>query len=181
MSDEDIKALATIVKYVLFPAIGFAVGFFAQWFLQRQKSRDELLRELAPQRAEALRSLWVTTTLPANIVSLDDDIILPSDFRQNADRAIEEWYTKEAGALFLSWHATQLLFRLLEVLRDNESNKKALADAVSLLRTRLKRDCGLYTAWESTQQLVRPRNSPWTTKPTAVERDATESTRLPSP
>lgn len=180
MSDEDVKVLAAIVKYVFFPAIGFAAGFFAQWFLQSRKSRDELLRELAPQRAEALRSLWVTTTLPADILSLGDDIILPSDFRQNADRAIGEWYTKEAGALFLSWHATQLLFHLLEVLRDNGSNKKALADAVSLLRTRLKRDCGLYTAWESTQQLVRPRNSPWMANP-AVERDAAESARRPSP
>jgi hypothetical protein len=170
MSGEDIKLLAAMSNYILIPAVGFVAGFFARWFLQTRKSRDELLRELSPQRANALRSLWVTTTLPAEIVRLEDYVVLPLEFRQSTDLAIGKWYTREAGALFLSWQATQLLFRLLDVLRDNTSNKKQVADAVSLLRTRLKRDCGLYTAWEGMRQLVGPRRSPWPANP-AVERD----------
>jgi hypothetical protein len=179
MSDEDIKALAALVKYVIFPILGFAAGFSAQWFLQSRKSRDELLRELTPQRAIALRDLWGKTALPPEIAALNDDAVLPPDFRQTADQALLDWYTKQAGALFLSWRATQLLFRVLDVLRDKDANKRKLEDAVSSLRTRLKRDCGFYTAWDSRRHLDRPRHSPWRAT-RAVQGDAPPAAR-PSP
>jgi len=44
-----------IVRLVLFPAAGFLAGFAAQWFLQARRSRDELVRALASERA-AVRS-----------------------------------------------------------------------------------------------------------------------------
>ncbi|MFI4930645.1 MAG: hypothetical protein ACHP83_10420 [Burkholderiales bacterium] len=145
----------------LLPAIGFVAGFAAQWALQARKSRDELVRALAGQRAEALCKLWDITTLPAEITTLQKDANLPAAVRQRLDESILEWYTKQAGALFLSWHATQLLFRLLDLLRSDNPHKPELETAVSGLRTRLKLDCGIYSASESRRQLMRPRPAPW--------------------
>ena len=46
MTEDELKVIAAILKYLLFPIIAFAAGFFAKWFIQSQKSRDELLQEL---------------------------------------------------------------------------------------------------------------------------------------
>jgi hypothetical protein len=161
MAYDSAQVALEVAKVVLLPAIGFVAGFAAQWALQARKSRDELVRALAGQRAEALCKLWEITTLPAEITALEKDADLPADVRERLDKSILEWYTAQAGALFLSWHATQLLFRLLDLLRSQSPHKPELESAVSNLRTRLKFDCGIYSASESRRQLARPRPSPW--------------------
>src|SRR5512132_2371370 len=112
-----------------------------------------------------------TVTTPSYTTPWDT---IPLEFGQSTDWLLENGIQEKLVRYFLSWQATQLLFRLLDVLRDNTSNKKQAADAVSLLRTRLKRDCGLYTAWEGMLQLVRPRRSPWPANP-AVEQDVPQA------
>ena len=165
MAYDSTQVALEVAKVVVLPAIGFVAGFAAQWALQARKSRDELVRALAGQRAEALCKLWEITTLPAEITTLEKDASLPADVRQRLDKSILEWYTMQAGALFLSWHATQLLFRLLDLLRSQNPHKPELETAVSALRTRLKLDCGIYSMSESRRQLVRPRPSPWPADP----------------
>jgi hypothetical protein len=150
-----------IAKLVLLPAIGFLAGFAAQWMLQARKSRDELLRALAETRAAALCKLWELTTLPNEIARLADNAEIPRPARKSLDSTIVDWYTKQAGALYLSWPATQILFRLLDSLRTSESHKSEVEAAVSDLRSRLKYDCGIYSAAELRRKLERPRRSPW--------------------
>ena len=153
--------LLDIAKLVLLPSLGFVCGFAAQWLLQERKSRDELVRALAEQRATALCKLWELTTLPPELNTINSPALVPAPLREQLDRAILAWYTKQAGALYLSWSSTQLLFRMLDLLRSDETHKQALEATVSSLRSRLKLDCGIYTRSESGRQLVRPRPSPW--------------------
>jgi hypothetical protein len=157
------EALVEIAKLVILPAIGFLAGFAAQWFLQERKARDELVRALAEQRASALCKLWEITTLPIEIAALEAKAATPADLRKQLDESILEWYTKQAGALFLSWPSTQLLFRLLDQLRSEQTCKEDLEAVVSSLRSRLKLDCGVYSPSEARRHLVRPRPSPWKT------------------
>jgi len=65
------------------------------------------------------------------------------------------------GALYLSWEATQRVFDLLDTLRKEQPRTAELEARVTLLRTRLKHDCGIYTKSESRRRLRRPRPSPW--------------------
>ncbi len=161
MAYDTAQVALEVVKVLILPAIGFVAGFAAQWILQARKSRDELVRALAEQRAEALRKLWEITTLPVELAVLEASAEVSVDRREQLDAAILEWYTKQAGALFLSWNATQLLFRLLDLLRSEHSHKAKLESAVSALRTRLKLDCGIYSASEARRQLTRPRPAAW--------------------
>ena len=163
MAYDATQTLFDAVRLAVLPGIGFLAGFGAQWLLQERKSRDELVRALAGERAEALRKLWEITALPAAISMLAEGALVPERLRELLDRQILDWYTKQAGALFLSWHSTQLLFRLLHHLRDDQTRKGELEKAVSALRSRLKLDCGIYTASEARRELKRPRPPPWTT------------------
>jgi hypothetical protein len=150
-----------VARLVLLPGIGFLAGFAAQWLLQERKSRDELVRALAEQRAASLCKLWDITTLPIEVTALGARASTPSEVREQLDRSVLDWYTKQAGALFLSWHSTQLLFRLLDLLRSEPAYKEELELAVSSLRSQLKLDCGVYSRSEARRRLIRPRPRPW--------------------
>jgi hypothetical protein len=156
------QVLLDAAKVLVLPAVGFLAGFTAQWFLQERKSRDELVRALAEERASAVRHLWKLTTVSPKIAVLDSNAKVPAALREQANRAIVEWYTTQGGALYLSWTATQVLFRLLDVLRSETARRADLEYAVSELRTQIKLDCGIYSRREAGRQLKRPRPSPWT-------------------
>jgi hypothetical protein len=161
MGPEGLQQLAEISKYVFLPAIGFFAGFVAKWFLQERKARDDLVKALSSPRAEALRELWAITTLRPEITSLKEGLSVPTDVLKQTNAEIMDWYTRKGGALFLSWQATHLVFRILDTLRDVNVQRSQLEKAVSALRSRLKRDCGIYSYWEEQRQLKRPRPSPW--------------------
>jgi hypothetical protein len=149
------------VRLLVFPVLGFLAGFAAQWLLQARRSRDELVRALAGERAAALRQLWAITTLPSEITSLAPDAAVAEPARQRLNAAIVDWYTTGGGALYLSWHATQRVFDLLDGLRTHETRRNTLEGLVSALRTRLKYDSGIYERAETRRPLRRPRPSPW--------------------
>jgi hypothetical protein len=149
------------IKLLVLPAFGFLAGIAAQWALQDRKSRDELTRALAPRRAEVLCRLWTVTTLPTEVASTPLESPIPVADAQTVDRTIVDWYTKEAGALYLSHDATRLVFALLDTLRNRSAKHADLETAVTRLRTQLKRDCGIYSRSESRRSLERPRRAEW--------------------
>jgi len=161
MGPDELQQLAGISKYVFLPAIGFLAGFVAKWFLQERKARDDLVEALSSSRADALRELWSITTLRPEITSLKEGFSVPSDVLKQTNGEIMDWYTRKGGALFLSWQATQLVFQFLDTLRGDNVQRSQLEKSVSSLRSRLKRDCGIYSYWEEKRQLKRPRPSPW--------------------
>jgi hypothetical protein len=158
--EGDAQAI-DLVRLLVFPVVGFLAGFAAQWVLQARRSRDELVRALAGERAAAVRQLWAITTLPREITSLPPDAPVGEPARQRLNAAIVDWYTAGGGALYLSWHATQRVFDLLDGLRTDETRRTALEGLVSALRTRLKYDSGIYEHAETRRPLRRPRPSPW--------------------
>jgi hypothetical protein len=154
MTEDDLNAITAILQSAIFPVLGFVAGFLATWILQSRKSRDELLKELAPRRADSLQALWKLTTPFAR----DPDDHMASERRSAADGAFRKWYFEEAGALFLSWRATKHYLKAIDCLRDPKSSSQALKGAFSLLRTELKRDCGIYTWWHGFRRLPSPRH-----------------------
>lgn len=161
MSIETTDVLVEVTKLVVLPAIGFLAGFAAQWLLQERRSRSELLRALADRRAESLCKLWTLTTLPVDVTALATAAQISRSVRERLDRAIFDWYTAQAGALYLSWTATQLLFNLMDLLRRDGAKKEDLEATVSALRSRLKHDCGIYSPSDVKRILTRPRRAPW--------------------
>ncbi len=147
------ETIIGILQYVIIPAITFAAGLLSKWFLQSQKARDETLSSLAPQRANTLAALWKLTT-PFALGSNDQ---VDSYQRRTADINFRKWYYEEGGALFLSWRAAKHYLLAIDALRNTSSSEQAVVDSFSNLRTQLKRDCGIYSWWESWKQLPKPR------------------------
>jgi hypothetical protein len=140
-------------QYIIVPIVAFFAGLLSKWFLQSQKARDDTLRSLASRRAESLSSLWSLTTSFA-IGSTDAS---NKEKRLAADKSFRKWYYEDGGALLLSWNGTKRYFLALDVLRDESSHSEALQEAFSRLRTQLKRDCGIYSWWNTWRQLPTPR------------------------
>jgi hypothetical protein len=161
VGQEETPLVLAILKDVMLPVMGFILGFCAKWFLQNRKSRDELVEALACPRADALRELWAITTLRPRITSLQESSPVPTELLAETNCQIMRWYTEKGGALFLSWHGTRTLFSLLDSLRDEKVTRRTLEERVSALRTRLKRDCGIYSYFDARRMLVSPRPSPW--------------------
>ena len=176
MSDQELKLVIAVVNVVVFPIVGFLAGFFVKWFLQSRKSRDELLRALAPTRASAFQALWQRSVLPDDMRLMAKDDIVPTEFLRTRNEELLIWYYQHANALFLSWRSTSRLFRVLDVLRNNAPRKAQVDRAFSYLRTALKRDCGIYTAWDAWRQLPAPRPEQWTANP-AVQGTRGEAAR----
>ncbi len=160
-SAKELQLVFTILKVVIFPIVGFLAGFFMKWFLQSRKSRDELLRALATDRAKAFQSLWKYSILPGHIRRMKDDDIVPNEFLRERNGELVDWYYSQANALFLSWKSTRSLFAVLDLLRTENPSKEMVRKAFSSLRTALKRDCGIYSAWAAWRQLPTPRFEPW--------------------
>jgi hypothetical protein len=157
-----------VAKLIILPVIGFFAGFAYKWFLQERKSRDELAHALATERAKKLHDLWSITSRP-KIETLKDKDVVDPELLKEANEAILKWYREDAGALFLSWRATDLLFRVLDVLRRKGTvRKRDVRKAVSALRTRLKYDCGFYSYWDVERQLKDPKPMPdaWSSQDT---------------
>jgi hypothetical protein len=161
MIHDTAATLLDLVKPGLLPVAGFTAGFVVQWLLQERQSRQELVRALAELRVTALRRLWKITTLPPETSALEARAIVPASTRERIDRSVLRWYTARAGALYLSWAATRSLFRMLDLLRSEQATRSDLEAVVSSLRSRLKRDCGVYSGSETRRLLKRPRPSPW--------------------
>jgi len=143
------------VPYFVVAVISYFAGLLSKWFLQSQKARDDMLRSLASQRAQSLSSLWSLTMpfAPGSTDDIDSTDVVAIEKRCAADKSFRKWYYEEGGALLLSWRGTKHYFLALNVLRDRLSTPQAVREAFSGLRTQLKRDCGIYSWWNTKRQL----------------------------
>ena len=119
-------------------------------------ARDEAGHALAPDRAKSYQALWAKLgDIPAS-----SDQPIPPDVRAKLDSSLTEWYHGQSGALFLSWRAAKRFLIALDAARGTRATDKVLRDAVSTLRTQLKRDCGVYGLFEARWQLPRAGDTP---------------------
>lgn len=132
-------------------------GFVLNWYLQNRKARDETIRELATSRADAYKDLWriLEEVKPAEFNAGEEDT------KKKLDEALTNWYFNECGALFMSWQTTRQFFLVLDTVRNPTATFRQTQKMVSLLRTRLKQDCGIYSFFEALRQLPTPRKSPY--------------------
>jgi hypothetical protein len=116
MIEQDVGVTQTVLSIT-----GFVLGFLArslvQWYLQRTKARDAMLRAFSVQRARSLKGLWSKTLVFQRL----DDLQIDDDWRREQDKQFTEWYFNESGALFLSWRATKFYFRALRTVREGGS------------------------------------------------------------
>ncbi len=131
--------------------IGFLAGSIVQWYLQKSKAREAMLRAFSRHRARSLKSLWSKTLFSERL----DEIRINDDWRREQDEQFTDWYCNESGALFLSWRATKLYNRAVRKVREGGS-ERSMQDAFSALRTQLKRDVGIYNLWESWRDVGDP-------------------------
>lgn len=165
LTAEEWRIIAAIVRLLILPAVGFVAGFVTKFYLQDRKSRDELLRALAPDRAAAFQALWQKIALPEEIRGLARTDDVPKEYLQTLNEELLHWYHDHAHALFLSWKSTKCLFLVFDLIRDEKAVTKGVLDRrLSKVRTSLKRDCGIYTSWNAWRQLPSPRQSGKTAK-----------------
>jgi hypothetical protein len=143
-NEQDVGTILSTASFVL----GFLTRSLVQWYLQKSKAREEMLRAFSTDRAHSLKSLWSKTMVFQRL----DHITINDDWRKEQDEVFTTWYFTESGALFLSWQATKLYFRAVRTLREGGS-KESMKKSYSDLRTRLKRDVGIYNWWESLRYL----------------------------
>ncbi len=148
------QVLLTLIDKGLLALLLLAAGFAFKWLLQDKKARDEALHALAPNRTTAYQELWKTL---GKVPPSSDQAILPDVRKQLAD-ALSDWYHEKSGALFLSWRTAKRFLIALNLVRDDSAANEAIRDAVSALRTQLKRDCGIYGPFEVAKQLPSPRS-----------------------
>jgi hypothetical protein len=149
----DQQISLTLIDKGLLALLAGIGGFLLNWLLQKKKSRDEILHELTSSRVKAYKRLWAISG--KLITSRKDEI--PPDVRLQIDQELIEWYYEKGGAMFLSWRATERFLGAVDILRNAKSSSGDIRTAFSRLRTELKRDCGIYSAFESKRVIPQPR------------------------
>jgi hypothetical protein len=150
LDEQDVGIIQAILSIAWF-VLGFLARSLVQWYLQKAKAREAMLRAFSVQRARSLESLWSKTMVFQRLhgIRIDDD------WRTKQDDQFTKWYFNESGALFLSWRATKFYFRALRTLREGGS-EESMRKSFSALRTQLKRDVGIYTWWDSWRHVGSP-------------------------
>ncbi len=66
---------------------------------------------------------------------------------------LETWYHEEANAIYMSWGTTANYFLALRCLKERPPDSDKIRSKVSLLRTHLKVDLGIYSKNEAGKKL----------------------------
>ena len=150
---EDKLFLILLDKGVL-AIVLLSIGFLFNSILQKNRLRGEVLTQLASKRADAFESLWKGI---AKIRPKDSENVTP-DKKKEITELLKKWYHDESGALYMSWHTAKRYMLLRRSLTDEKATSDEVKKQISLLRTRLKIDCGIYSYYEGFKQLPSPRN-----------------------
>ena len=140
MTFQEQLAITLLDKLLIGGLLLFA-GFLLNVILEKRKANDELKKAVALERVKAYQVLWAIS-----IKSVDQ--AAKSERRQDFGK----WYN-EGGALFLSFNAARRFFEATKLLRDDHDNVREIQSVLSLLRTKLKHDCGTYGRKEADSQI----------------------------
>ena len=131
------------------------LGYFLNSILQANKIRGETAAKLAVNRASAYENLWKKLAEVRPAYSED----VSHEKRNELEDLLIKWYHDESGALYMSW-LTARRYMLLRRALDNKGTPSAtIRKQVSLLRTRLKIDCGIYSALQGLLPLPSRKNA----------------------
>jgi hypothetical protein len=131
--------LLAIADKLLIGVILLIAGLWLNERLEKLKGQIGLQNAMAQSRALAFGKLW-NHTQP---LTPRGDELPTEEVCKGAFSEIRMWYYSEAGAMHLSFSATDQCLRLLKALEQhNSADAKKHATA---LRTQLKVDLGVYT------------------------------------
>jgi hypothetical protein len=137
----------------------FIAGFFslaavvlagvANWNVRSLKAEFQL--GLLRDRLKAYQSLWASLEVVAP--SVKDS--LTEVARDNLEKSLRAWYFNQGNGIFLSASSQEQFLHARQVLRGEKlpSTDKAVRDAFSELRTRLKNDIKVYGRAEKKRKL----------------------------
>ena len=151
---EDGSFLMWFEKGILATVL-LVIGFFLNYVLQANKIRGETAAKLANNRASAYEKLWkdLAKVRPAD----NEDISLRK--RKALENLLIDWYHDDSGALYMSWSTARRYMLLRRALDNKNTSSDMVRKQVSLLRTRLKVDCGIYTGLQGLLQLPKIKGS----------------------
>jgi len=115
-----------------------------KWLLQRDQAQRDLVREIAPKRAEAYEKLWKVTEPMCRKKQSEID----KQFREEMHTKFNKAYFDEGAAMYLSYKASSSFVRAKKHLVDN-TDVATLVKELSSFRTQLKQDLKIYTKQES--------------------------------
>lgn len=146
---ENREILKILFEKGLLAIIVLMAAFLFNLILQRNKLRGEAANEIAADRSKAYIELWKRL---AEVRPGGDEEISPEKVKQ-IESALIDWYHKEAFALYMSWGTAKRYMQLRKSLEETPINSRKITRQVSLLRTQLKVDCGIYSEIEAIMPL----------------------------
>ena len=140
---EDILTII-IDKGLLAIALAFVAGL-VKWWLQRDQASRDLLKQIAPKRAEAYEILWKVTEETCRKKPSEMD----QDFRDKMHDKFNEAYFDRGAAMYLSHNSASEFIKCKRKLIDETVDAQYLVDELSSFRTQLKHDLKIYSKREA--------------------------------
>jgi hypothetical protein len=145
----DEKIFLILFEKGILATVLLIFGFLLNAILQANKLRGETVAKLAENRASAYEKLWKGLAL----IRPADDEEVSHEKRKQVEKLLADWYHDDSGALYMSWLTARRYMLLRRALDNKDSSSKMIRNQISLLRTRLKIDCGIYSCFEGMMQL----------------------------
>lgn len=144
MEEVNQKILLIILDKGFLALVLAIVAGLVAWLLQRDQAQRDLVREIAPKRAEAYEKLWKVTEPFCNKEHSEID----KQFREEMHTKFNKAYFDEGAAMYLSHKASSSFLRAKNHLVD-KTEVKILVNELSSFRTQLKQDLKIYTNREA--------------------------------
>jgi hypothetical protein len=139
--------LLSLADKLLIGVVLLIAGLWLNERLEVLKGQIGLQNALAQARADAFGALWkATQPLTPRADELPSAEVCKGTFAE-----IRKWYYSEAGAMHLSFAATNECLGLLKALEQLDG--AATKEHASALRTQLKLDIGVYTKPQARKRL----------------------------
>jgi len=148
MEEFDQKIILMILDKGFLALVLAAVAGLLKWLLQRDQAQRDLVREIAPKRAEAYEKLWKVTEPMCRKKHSEID----KQFREEMHAKFNKAYFDEGAAMYLSHKASSSFVRAKRHLVDN-TDVTTLVNELSSFRTQLKQDLKIYTKHEAEKPL----------------------------
>jgi hypothetical protein len=136
--------LAVLDKGFLALALAIVAGL-VKWLLQMDQAQRDLVKEIAPKRAEAYEKLWKVTEQLCRKKQLKMDMKYRKDMHNQFNKA----YFDDGAAMYLSHEASSKFLKAKGYLVKNDIENAVLIEEVSNFRTQLKKDLKIYSKREA--------------------------------
>ena len=144
MTYEQELWLAVLDKGFLALALAIVAGL-VKWLLQMDQAQRDLIKEIAPKRADAYEKLWKVTEQLCRKKQLKMDMTYRKDMHEQFNKA----YFDDGAAMYLSHDASSKFLKAKGHLLNKDIEDAVIIEEVSSFRTQLKKDLKIYSKREA--------------------------------